>query len=211
MEFSKRVQDLSINSRYLSNNPLNYLVHTHLNQLDIDVYIHFETFSGDEVLIAKAYYYTDYKGPYLGVIDGFFSLIQGKPVEAADRFPIKELDYFLRDESTRPAFTAYSQEIYEIISLGEKIKTKIFGKKNIGFSYDIERDGEFTELSTSEQFELIEELLADEFFKLGVDPEDIELIDVDENTLVFSAKDDLKLEIETKILKHIDNLIIKFS
>ena len=83
MEFSKRTQDLSSAPRYLSNNPLNYEVHTHLNKLDIDIYIHFETFSGGEVLIARAHYFTNYKGPYLGVLEGFFSLIQGKPVEAA--------------------------------------------------------------------------------------------------------------------------------
>ena len=119
MKFSNRIKELSLTPRYLSNNPLNYQVEVHLNKLDIDVYINFETYDAGELLIARANYFTDYKGEYLGVIEGFFSLIQGKPIEAADRFPIKELDYFLRDNSSKSAFTAYSQEVYEIISLGE--------------------------------------------------------------------------------------------
>jgi hypothetical protein len=211
MEFSNRIQKLTKTPRYLSNNPLNYLVHTRLNKLDIDIYIHFETFTGSEVLIARAHYFTDYTGPYLGVIEGFFSLIQGKPVEAADRFPIKELDYFLRDEPTKSSFTAYSQELYEIISLGEKIKTKIFGKKHIGFNYDPEVRGEFIDLSTSEQFETMEEFLYSEFYKAGIDTNDIELIDVDENTLVFDAKSDYQDKIISKINEHFKNLIIKFK
>lgn len=211
MKFSNRIHGLTDEPKYLSNNPLNYLVHTHLNKLDIDVYIHFETFKASELLIARAHYFTDYKGEYLGVIEGFFSLIQGKPIEAADRFPIKELDYFLRDESAKSAFTAYSQEIYEIISLGEKMKSKIFGKKDTGFIYEPDMHGEFTDLSTGEQFEMIEELLSNEFFKSGIEPDDIELIDVDENTLVFDAKNEYHIEIKNKINHHIKDLIIKFK
>jgi hypothetical protein len=211
MKFSNRIKELSGNPRYLSNNPLNYQFETHLSKLDIKIYIHFETYKAGELLIARANYYTDYKGEYLGVIEGFFSLIQGKPIEAADRFPIKELDYFLRDDSSKSAFTAYSQELYEIISLGEKMKSKIFGQKSSGFVYDPKKHGEFLDLSTGEQFEMIEELLSHEFFRTGIEPEDIELIDIDENALIFNANPDFQDDICKKVNQHIKNLIIKFN
>lgn len=212
MHFSKRIHSLANEPKFLSNNPLSFMVHTRLNQLESDVYIHFETFSGEEVLVARAQYYTEYKGPYLGVIDGFFSLIQGKPLEAIDRFPIKELDYFLRDDSKEPAVSAYSQEIYEIISLGEKMKEKIFGKNEYSFQYNPENDGEFIELSASEQFEIIEELLAFEFYTKGVPLDDIECINIDDNKLTFKSKINLREKLESKIHELINkDLILIYS
>lgn len=199
MNFSNRIQKLASEPKFLSNNSLNYTVHTNLNGLKTDIFIHFETFSGEEILVAKAHYFTDYRGEYLGIIDGFFSLIQGKPLEAIDRFPIKELDYFLRDNPKEPAVSAYSQEIYEIISLGEKMKEKVFGTKEYSFTYDPNRDGNFLELSTSEQFDIIEELLAFEFYTKGVPLDDIELIDIDEKVMSF--------KMESKYIKKLENLV----
>jgi len=208
MNFSTRIQKLSLDPKFLSNNPLNYTVHTKLNGLAAEIFIHFETYQGEEVLVARAHYFTSYQGPYLGVIDGFFSLIQGKPLEAIDRFPLKELDYFLRDTPKESAVSAYSQEIYEIIALGEKMKEKIFGKKEYSFTYDPLRDGEFLGLSTSEQFDIIEELLAFEFYTKGIPLDDIELIDIDNLKMIFKAKEKYTQKIKELIYTKINSELI---
>jgi hypothetical protein len=179
--------------------------------LKVDIELFFGTKKEEEVLISEIFYKANYNGPYLGVIDAYISLIQGKPVEASDRFPIKELDYFLRDNSSEPAFTAYSQEIYEIIGIGEKIKDHVFGKKeDVGFVFD--QKNEFSDLSSSEQYEVIEELLSFYFYKKGVDIDAIECDDIDFPKMKFICSEEYRLKLAELVKNQIDNsLLITFS
>lgn len=191
MNFSNKVTSLTIAPKFLnrSKTELNHLCHVHLDKLNIDILIFFNTVKKDELEVELANYYTDYKGEYLGVIDAFFALIQHRPLEAIDRFPIKELDYYLRDSAESSAFSGYSQEIYEIISLGESIKNKIYGEKKIGFQYDPKVDGDFFDLSTSEQYELLEEFFA--YYVYGKQKsEQIDIIDINDCEIVLKFVDD---------------------
>lgn len=211
MKFSKKVWELSSSPKFKKEINLSNKVIVTLNRLKTDITLFFGIKEEEEILVSEIFYQTDYNGPYLGVIDGFISLIQGKPVEASDRFPIKELDYYLRDEKSTPAFTAYSQEIYEIISIGEKIKKHVFGtKESLGFSTEY-RD-EFFELSVSEQFELVEELLSFYFYKKGVGLEQIECLDIDGNEITFKCLSEHASDLSKIIKEQLDkSAVVSFS
>jgi hypothetical protein len=209
MNFSNKIIDLSIKPKYLNTSkmPLEHIVHVKLSKLESDIYVFFKTVKKEELEVEIANYFTDLKGEYLGVIDGFFALMQNRPLEAIDRFPIKELDYYLRDFQNKSAFSGYSQEIYEILSIGEQMKAKVFGEKNLGFQYDPTMDGEFFDLSTAEQFELMEE-----FFAYYIYPNNelkmIELVDIDDFIVIKNAtKDVVKLLVEK--LKLNDSSLIR--
>ena len=206
MKFSKKIWKLSESPKFKKEIKLSNHIIVTLNRLKTDISLHFGTKKEEEVLISQIFYETDYNGPYLGAIDGFISLIQGKPVEATDRFPIKELDYFLRDSQDEPAFTAYSQELYEIIAIGEKIKEHVFGrKKHILFEFGPDQD--FSTMAASEQFELIEEFLSVFYYKQGVDLDDIECLDIDDLTIIFKASSKHHIDLKLKLQEHIDNKI----
>jgi hypothetical protein len=121
------------------------------------------------------------------------------------------LDYFLRDIPSESAFTAYSQEIYEIIGIGEKIKDHVFGKKeDVGFVFD--QKDEFSDLSSSEQYEIIEELLSFYFYKKGVDIDTIECEDIDFPRINFLCSEEHRLELVERVKDRIDSsILITFS
>lgn len=191
MNFSKKTQALTTAPKFLNKNKieLNHLIHVQLNKLGIDVNVYFNTIKNEEIEIEIANYFTEYAGEYLGVIDAYFALIQNRPIEAADRLPIKELDYYLRDDQGVSAFSGYSQEVYEVLSIGEKIKSKIFGEKKIGFQYNPKVDGDFFDLSSSEQHELIEEIFAYYVYPKNDFSHDIEVEDITDNEIVLKPSD----------------------
>lgn len=188
MKFSLKTQQRTQSPRFLnlSQTPLNHVCEVLLPKLDVRIIIYFNTIKKEELEVEMLNYYTDYKGDYLGVIDAFFQLIQNRPIEAIDRFPIKELDYFLRDVHGESAFSGYSQEIYEILSIGESIKIKIFGDKKLGFKFNPEVDGHFFDLSTSEQYELLEELFAYYVYPNPDFPDEIEIEDITSDKIILS-------------------------
>lgn len=191
MKFSVKIKQRSTNPKFLNplKNALNHSCEIELPKLNINLTAFFNTVKREELEVEMINYFTEYKGPYLGVIDAYFQLIQNRPIEAIDRFPIKELDYFLRDNQSESAFSGYSQEIYEILSIGESIKTKIYGDKKIGFQFDPKLEGDFFELSVSEQYELLEELFANFVYGKG-DIDCIEVLQVEEKHITLSFKND---------------------
>jgi hypothetical protein len=194
-----KIIKLSASPKFLnsSQTPLNHLCHVHLEKLNVDVTVFFKTVKRQELEVELANYHTELNNHYLGVLDGFFSLIQGRPIEAIDRFPIKELDYYLRDNNDVSAFSGYSQEIYEILSLGESMKTLIYGEKKIGFQFDPKTDGHFFDLSTSEQYDLLEEFFAYYVYPYKEFPDVIEIIEITENEVILNIEN----EKITKLIK----------
>ncbi len=94
------------------------------------------------------------------VLIAYLSLLQGTALEAIKRISAKELDYYLRDDSSKSFFEFYGPEVYKILEIGSKIynhhlnfsiEDKIFDPKNAG---------NFLELSYSEQIEVFEEFLS---------------------------------------------------
>ncbi len=200
MIFSKRCLSLSDSPIHLRHGEKELFDHefkTTLNQLKAEVTIFFNTFQDSELLVSKARYETSYRGEYLGVIDGFFHLIQGKPLEAIDRFPLKELDYFLRDNQSQSAFSAYSQELYEVVGLGEKMKSLVLGSKGQRFFFD-ENLGTLESRSLSEQFEIVEEFLSFYYYKEGYSLESIECFDITDDKIIFKAEEKASAQLEVK-------------
>jgi hypothetical protein len=189
MQFSKTAQLRSQNPKFHHAAKYDDVLHIHLNKLNCDLIMSFKTHQAQELMLIGADYQTNYQGQYLGVIDAFFELIQNRAVEAIDRFPIKELDHYLRDEPTASAFSGYSQELYDILSIGEQLKNKIYGKKEIKFTYDVHKLGNFMQLSTSEQFEWMEEFFSHYVFGKITSLEKAALLDVQDQVLVFNFAD----------------------
>lgn len=201
MKFSKQIQNRSKSPTFLNKTkaPLSHSCEINLSKLGVDLIVYFNTVKKEELEVEMLNYFTDYQGEYLGVIDAYIQLIQNRPIEAIDRFPIKELDYFLRDDQSISAFSGYSQEVYEILSIGESIKSKIYGEKKIGFNFNPEMDGDFYSLSTSEQYELLEELFA-YFVYNKYDIEYIDVVDIDENIIQLSfINDEIEQIIKEKL------------
>lgn len=144
----------------------------------------------DELCLKEIFVETDLSGTYLGVLNGYLSLVFGKPVEVLDRLSPKELDYFLRDENSVPAFSYYTKELYEILSVGELIIKQIKGKPaEIEKIFNQGEHGEFHELSFSEQIEFFEEFCSKRvypevrFQNIFMDIENIE-----DGRLVYSSR-----------------------
>jgi hypothetical protein len=159
----------------------------HLND---SVHIRFNTVEGEEVCIDELCISSGLTGPYKGVIVGYQELITGKPVEVLDRLTPKEIDYYLRDETTVPAFEFYGKELYEILSIGELIMEKLGNKDKENSSlFDVSLDGTFKELSFSEQIEYFEEFCSTfiyrnpKFINIFLDIEEVE-----EESLVLSCE-----------------------
>ena len=142
-----------------------FKVQAQLNELKVDVVVEFNTKQEDELLITDLSFDTTLSGEYLAVMDAFFEIINNKPLEAIDRVSIKELDYFLRDENSTPAFKFYNKELYEILSIGEDLqKAGLPKKEEYSLVHNPELQGDYFDLSFSEQIELIEEVSAKHFY-----------------------------------------------
>lgn len=201
MNFSNRIKTLAKAPKYINKNKINldHSAHLFLKKLDVKIDVYFTTTQKDELYLEMANYHTDLQGDYLGVIDGFFALIQNKPLEACDRFPIKELDFYLRDKPDTASFTAYSQELYEILSIGEKIKEHVMGDSNKSFQFN----GDFFDLSTSEQYDLIEEFFAYFIYPSDEFPNEIEVDQITDNDVILNP-DNKKIK---ELLKQKLNLV----
>lgn len=167
MEFSKKILNYSNQPRYQSelNNPdIKYLFKLDNLNTYIEVFIILEKKDGED-FIKSASYKTALSGAHLGLVDGFFSLVNGKALEILDRVSAKELDYFLRDENNVPSIPFYDPKFYDVLSIGEKTLKKFFEKTGETFLYE-EYDTDFFEMSFTEQIEMVEEFLSKTIYKL---------------------------------------------
>lgn len=209
MNFSNKTKSLSSSPQKLSTKRFTHNLSCTLVKLNIRLDISFDTKQDDEIIVYNLYYDTSYRGEYLGVIDAFFELAENKPVEAIDRLGIKELDYFLRDQNSIPSFSFYSQELYEILSIGEEIKSLVIPKsKSEKLLFDFNNES-FFDLSFSEQAELLEEIFAMELYPYK-EFEDIEIeyLDCENEKIILSidpnpAGEVLK-SVQLAIQKHTD-------
>ncbi len=143
----------------------------------------------DELMLREIRYYSPLSGIYLGILDGFIQLIKDKAVEALDRLTPKELDYFLRDANTEKAFEFYTREIYEILSVGEMIYHYFYPKEKTTDFYNKEEQGEYSELSFSEQIEWFEEFMS-KFIYPNPAYKDLvlDIIDINKDTIFINSK-----------------------
>ena len=147
----------------------------------------------DEVCFSKVSYLTGISDEYLGILDAFIELMHNRPIEAIDRFPSKELDYYLRDDSSTAALSGFDERFYEILAIGEDLKKSYF--KIVKDNTPILKMN-FLDLSVSEQLEFIEELCSFYFYEGDSEFESLEIIDIDESHLIFSNRDNRKINLK---------------
>jgi hypothetical protein len=165
-----------------------YEVELESKHLAESIQISFNTIQNEELCIAEVSFNTGLIGPYRGILMGYQQLITGKPIEVLDRLTPKELDYFLRDDTKVPAIEYYAKELYEILSIGELITSKLgIGGKEVVKLYDLAQNGPFLELSFSEQIEFFEEFCSSYIYSSKDTPDlffDVEDIDDDKICLI---------------------------
>lgn len=189
--FSKKITERASSLRYNKSDSLfkkSFQVKVHLQNLNVDIEFEFNTQTKDELLLSDISYKTSLSGEYLAVLDAFIEIIDNKPVEAIDRVSIKELDYFLRDTNAEPAFKFYNKELYEILSTGEEIqKTALPKVEEYSLVFDPSANGDFFDLSFSEQIDLIEEVSAKHFYcDLNFEGLYIECLDISDRCIELS-------------------------
>ena len=150
----------------------------------------------DEVCFSKVSYLTGINDEYLGILDAFIELMHNRPIEAIDRFPSKELDYYLRDESSIAAMSGFDERFYEILAIGEDLKKSYF---KIVKDHTPKLKIDFLKMSVSEQLEFIEELCSFYFYNGDSEFESLEIVDIDDHHLIFSKRDNR--DVDLRVLK----------
>lgn len=146
----------------------------------------------DEVCFDQISYQTDLCGPYLGLFDGYVTLMHKRPLEAIDRFPPKELDFYLRDIPTISSISGFDEKFYEILGIGEEIKKFYF---KIDKDHTPKLKQEFRKISLSEQLEFIEEVFAYHIYSSASEFNSLEVVDVENDTIVFENQSNKKINI----------------
>lgn len=205
MEFNSKIISfqnepaLIVNSSELANS-----IKIELEHLDTLIEVFFDTRKDEEVVIDKVEYITSYEGIYLGVLDLYFQLLLNRAVEALDRVSPKELDFFCRTDGATPAFEYYNHEIYNILTIGEKILKKVMPKeeKEICLLDDNEC---FFDLPYAQQFELIEELCSHTFYKDAKYTElELDLVEVSGKTILLKSNMQLNVgDLKTYFKKYL--------
>ena len=169
--------------------------------LDFGLDISFSTRQAEELYVEDLFYYSESLDDNLNIVDFFFELLSGKPVEVFDRITVKELDFFIRSERSIPAFPFYSQQHFEIVAIGKKIYNHIIGiSSDKADLYIVDELGPSSVLSLSEQIEYFEEFCSQYIYPFAI-YETIELYisDIEGDDIFFEQVS------ERTLLKDIEN------
>lgn len=150
--------------RFEGNLPFTHKIHLDLSLLGLDLFVYLELKDEGEQVIRNVRYETSGPNEFLGMIDLYFQLIEGRALESLDRVTAKEFDYFLRDDTKEGIFEFYDDKFYEILSIGEEILKSIRPKDDFKRIFDGGEE-EFFDLSFSSQLEIFEEFFADTVYK----------------------------------------------
>lgn len=199
MEFSQAIIDRTSSPQFRvsdSKQGKDYLFKLDNLGVYVELFLELEQ-RGDDQFITALNYKTALDSLYLGLVDGLIALYQDKALEAISRVSAKELDHFLRDEPSTPAVSYFDAKFYDVLSLGSKLVEKISGKEKKETYLFQEIDGDFFELSFSEQVELFEEFLAKKVYPFKqYDGIGFDLADVD---------DKISIEIQGRELGPLEN------
>lgn len=135
-----------------------------LARLNAYVEIYYKLEQEEELMLKSLYFYSALNGNELAMMDVYASVCQNRPLEAIDRLTSKEIDYYLRDDMKTSSFEFYPNELFDFLSIGESLKKLQIKEKVVLPMLDVEKFGAFSDLSTSEQFEMVEDILGEYFF-----------------------------------------------
>lgn len=167
MEFSQQIIKHSHSPKYkVLTHAADYIYILKLNNLNcyVELFLCIKKHRDDDYIV-QLNYKTALVGPYLGILDGLISLYQDKALQAITRITAKELDFFLRDRTSIPSVSYFDPKFYEILSIGKYINDTHYKNEDKVKLLSSEFDGEFIDLSFSEQIEIFEEFLAKIIYK----------------------------------------------
>lgn len=163
----------------------NKILHTKLWDQDFYSFCDLELNSDNESIIKGTHYYFSDDSDIF--INALFSLMQGRSIEIIDKISAKEYDNYLRLDRTKPAFTHYPTQLYDLLAITEKIKGELTGKKVTKQRvFESSLHGDFDLLSLSEKYELAEEIISELMTKVLADAtEKIEIIEIEGSKFSF--------------------------
>ncbi len=127
----------------------------------LELTVGFNTIQLEEIIIEDLCYQVNKVTDFLRIVDFYFELLNGKPIEVFDRLSLKELDAFINDGKRGSVIGPYGVEHFEILKLGSSIYNKVVeSSKGEEALYDQSINGKFIDLSFSEQIEYFEEFCA---------------------------------------------------
>ena len=114
----------------------------------------------DDLFIDEIFYFSDQEN---FLVNAYLNLLKNRALDVLDRVSVKEFDYFLREDNSKPYFNKISKELLELIGLGERLKSKHKkAKKTLESVYNEDLHGPIEFMSLGELLELIEEILSHE-------------------------------------------------
>jgi hypothetical protein len=176
-----------------------------LSHSGLELTIGYNTIQLGELIIQDLCYQANVETDFLKIVDFYFELLNGKPIEVFDRLSLKELDAFINDGKRGSVIGPYGVEHFEILKLGSSIYNKVVeSSKSEDVLFDPVICGKFTDLSFSEQVEYFEEFLA-KFIYPDVQFKniEIEIIDITPDEVIVESV------ATEKILRQIENMFNK--
>lgn len=112
----------------------------------------------DDLFIDEVFYFGAEENK---LINAYLNILHHRALDMLDRVSVKEFDYFLRENPSRPYFDKISKELLELVSLGEKIKgVHKKSKEDSKKIYDEAIYGPYEFMSLGEKLELVEEVIS---------------------------------------------------
>lgn len=167
------------------------------------------------IVVDKLYYLTNLNDEHLGLMDAIVAIAQGKNIAELKEIKMRELDYYLRQEASVPSFKFYHDDHYKLLSALEKLAKYVDDKKQTLPWLKVERDGEFLELPTFEQLDLVDEILARFITTPKLIDIDIWCEDIEEENIFINASRNLtppeELKLREVLTYHLQNPNIKVN
>lgn len=188
--------------RFEGDKKFTHKIHIDLTLLQRDLFVYLELKDEGEMVVRNVEYEIAGDCEFLGMIDLYFELIEGRALESLDRVTAKEFDYFLRDDTKIGIFDFYDDKFYEILSIGEEVLKSIKPKEDFKRIFD-GGETEFFDLSFSSQVEIFEEFFSDtvykhpKFHKIEFDVLDVQMYQI--TLSVSSLSDDLNFYMKTEV------------
>lgn len=167
------------------------------------------------IVIESLYFLTNLNDKDLGLMDAIVAIAQGKNLLELKEIGMRELDYYLRQDGSVPSFKFYHDDHYKLLSSLEKMAKYIEDKKQTLPWLKVERDGEFLDLPTFEQLDIVDEILARFVTSPKLVDADIWCEDIEEESIFINTSRSLTPQEEMKLREvlnyHLQNQNLKVS
>lgn len=166
--------------------------------------------------LTKLHYLTNLVDEELGLIDAIVTLAQEKTLNELKEVKMRELDYYLRLDTSEPSFKYYHDTHYKLIESLERIARYIEDKKQMKPWHKVDRDGPYETLPDFEKLDLVDEILARFVTTVNLIEGDIWCEDVEGSTIYLNSEKELtpkeKAKVQHVLIYHLssDHLRVEY-